>query len=82
MFYSRFESGNLLKAIEVPVDLPNNPIVPVSCDLINLAIVAEYNLYLEQDTTTNGHMNWYYFKTISKGLPPGTRIRIHIRNFV
>ena len=61
MFYSRFESGNLLKVVEVPVDLPNNPTVDVSCDLVNLPVVAEYNLYLEQDTTTNGHMHWYYF---------------------
>ena len=26
-------------------------------------------------------MHWYYFKTISKNMPPGTKIRINIRNW-
>lgn len=46
MFYSRFESGNLLKVVEVPVELPSNPIVSLTCDLVNLKIASEYNLYL------------------------------------
>jgi hypothetical protein len=31
---------------------------------------TEYNLVLEPDTNTKGHMHWFYFKVITK-LPKG-----------
>ena len=29
----------------------------------------EYNLWLENDTNTLGHTQWYYFKVVYKGIP-------------
>jgi hypothetical protein len=40
----------------------------------------EYDLYLQPDTNSEGLMHWYYFKMITKGLEPGTRIKLNIRN--
>ena len=70
----------MLKAIKVPVkpDLTFSGIVQAR----ECPIKYEYDLYLEPDTTTDGHMHWYYFQTISKNMPAGTRIRMNIRNLV
>jgi hypothetical protein len=46
IFDSRFESGNLRRAVKV-----NN---------------IEYNLWLENDLNTKGHIQWFYFKVIYK----------------
>ena len=67
LFYSRFESGNLLKAIKVEV--PKNE-------------HQEYDLYLQKDYNTDGHMHWFYFKIFVSDLNRGTRIRLNIRNLV
>ena len=40
----------------------------------------EYDLYLQPDTNSEGLMHWYYFKVMTKGLEPGTRIKLNIRN--
>lgn len=58
-FYSRFESGNLQKAIKVPVkpEFTFSGIVLTTGNLVK----AEYDLYLEPDTMTDGLMHWYYF---------------------
>jgi hypothetical protein len=57
-FYSRFESGNLLKAVRVPV----KPELSFSGVPINSqGIALEYDLYLQIDSNSDGHMHWYYF---------------------
>ena len=77
-FYSRFECGNLLKAIKIPVtpELNGIGVAQKSC------IKYEYDLYLDMDVNTDGHMHWYYFQTISRNMPPGTKIKMNIRNLV
>ena len=45
-------------------------------------ISLEYDLYIEPDTNTDGHMHWYHFRTISKALEPGAKIRFNIRNLL
>lgn len=58
-FYSRFESGNLQKAIKVTVkpEFTFSGIVLTSGNLVK----AEFDLYLEPDTMTDSLMHWYYF---------------------
>lgn len=77
-FYSRFECGNLLKAVRVPV----KPVLTFSGIAANLPARLEYDLYLDYDTSTDGHMHWYYFQTFSKNLEKGARVRFNIRNLV
>ena len=48
-FDSKFDNGNLKKAIRVNQ--------------------TEYNLFLEEDFNTKGHIQWFYFKTTMKNLP-------------
>ena len=86
-FYSRFENGNLLKVVKVPVkqDLSFTGMVKPKYNDPNSKIkevCLEYDLYLQPDTNTDTHMHWYHFQTISSGLPIGTRIRFNIRNLV
>lgn len=77
-FYSRFESGNLLRAIQVDVkpDLSFTGIPIVT----KKPISQEFDLYLEPDTFTDSHMHWYNFQIFTYKLPPGTKIRLNIRN--
>lgn len=58
-FYSRFESGNLQKAIKVSIkpEYTFSGIVLTSGNLVK----AEFDLYLEPDTSTDSLMHWYYF---------------------
>ena len=78
-FYSRFESGNLLKAVKIPV----KPELSFSGVPINaLGISHEFDLYLQADSNTDGHMHWFYFQILVKNLKKGTKIRLNIRNLV
>lgn len=78
-FYSRFESGNLLKAVKVPV----KPELSFSGVPINsFGISHEFDLYLSTDTNTEGHMHWYYFQIFVKNMKKGTKIRLNVRNLV
>jgi len=61
LFYSKFECGNLKRAIK----LSN----------------TEYNLLIEPDFNTKGHMHWFYFQISSK-LPKGTVLTFHISNLL
>jgi hypothetical protein len=64
-FYSRFENGNLLKAIKVPVkqDLTfTGMIKPKYNNPHGMKEVSlEYDLYLQADTNTDSHMHWFHF---------------------
>jgi hypothetical protein len=43
-------------------------------------ISFEYDLYLNSDTQTDGHMHWFYFQASCINLAKGTKIRFNIRN--
>ena len=62
-FASKFENGNLKKAIRLSL--------------------TEYNIVLDEDFNTKGHIQWYYFKTITKNIPPSKLIDIilYSRNY-
>ena len=77
-FYSRFESGNLLRAIKVPVK-PELTFSGMEITRGNL-VKAEYDLYLDPDSSTEGLMHWFYFRVLTKGLVRGTRVKLNIRN--
>lgn len=64
LFYGRFESGNLNRVVQRNQGTQS----------------MEYDLYLQPDTNSEGLMHWYYFKMITKGLEPGTRVKLNIRN--
>ena len=79
-FYSRFECGNLLRAIKVPIkpELTFSGVVSRGATQAK----AEYDLYLDVDTSTDGHMHWFYFMVMASNLEKGSRIRVNIRNLV
>lgn len=79
-FYSRFESGNLLRVVKVPVK-PELTFSGIEITKGN-TVKAEYDLYLEPDTGTEGMMHWFYFKIYTKGLEKSSRVRLNIRNLV
>ena len=58
-FYSRIESGNLLRVVKVPIkhELHSTGFAA--------QIAAEYDLYLEPDTMTDGLMHWFNFKIMT-----------------
>ena len=78
-FYSRFECGNLLRAVK-----KNNPRQESSFTGMSTkgSILFEYDLYLEPDVKTESHMHWYNFLCISENLKKGDKIRLNIRNLV
>ena len=53
IFESRFESGNLKRAVKV---------YNIPCFYINYRGEYEYDLYLKNDYGTGGFTQWYYFK--------------------
>lgn len=79
-FYSRFECGNLLKAIKIPVkpELSFSGMVMVQDD----PVMHEYDLYMQADTSTDYSTHWFYFKVSAPKLPRGAKIRLNIRNFM
>jgi len=64
LFYGRFECGNLNRVVQRNMGSSS----------------MEYDLYLQQDTNSEGLMHWYFFKVITKGLEVGTRVKLNIRN--
>ena len=38
---------------------------------------VEYNLWLENDTNTRGHTQWFYFKVVYKDVPQLPEKRTH-----
>ena len=79
-FYSRFESGNLLRAVKVGTKpdlsfsgMPVQRQVPIS---------YEYDLYIGNDTETATHTHWYYFQMINNKPKQGQKIRLNIRNLM
>lgn len=38
---------------------------------------VEYNLWLENDTNTRGHTQWYYFKIVYKDVPLRAEKKVH-----
>lgn len=81
-FYSRMESGNLLRVVKVPVK------TDLASTGFSATIKAEYDLYLEPDSMTENKMHWFYFKIFTKGLNDNvilnsqSRIRLNIRNMI
>ena len=65
-FYARFECGNLLRVVKVPVkpDLTFSGIPNQNANPIH----SEYDLYLQTDASTDGHMHWFYFQVITRNL--------------
>ena len=69
VFDSHFESGNLSKATRILLKdrgLYNN--------------FQEYNLELNQDLYTQGHIQWYYF-SVSNTMWPDVTYKFNITNF-
>ena len=67
-----------MKAIKIPVVPEINSIGIAQKSQIRY----EYDLYLEMDTNTDGHMHWYYFQAVTRNLPAGSKIKMNIRNLV
>lgn len=78
LFYSRFESGNLLRAIRKTKVKQLTTFSGI--EIRDNAVSLEYDLYLEPDTQTEGHTHWYYFLAYAKSLRKGERVRLNIRN--
>lgn len=78
-FYSRFESGNLLRAVKVSVK-PDFSFTGMAVSRLVEPIVQEYDLYLRPDTFTNSHMHWFYFQMNPKNIVAGAKVRLNIRN--
>lgn len=81
LFYSRFESGNLLRAVRKTRVKSEFTLLGILPPVPN-QIQFEYDLYLEPDTNSDGHMHWFYFMTIAQNFHRGERIRFNIRNHV
>ena len=93
-FYARFESGNLHRVVrkfKKQVDTTFSGLTAEQLKQNGLKVeikptnsshfMYEYDIYLDWDTSSiEGLMHWYYFKTISKNIEPGTKIRFNIRN--
>ena len=80
LFYSRFECGNLMKAVKIPVkpELSFSGLEKVIED----PVMHEYDLYMRPDSSTENLTNSFLFKVITQDLKRGTKIRLNIRNFV
>jgi hypothetical protein len=60
LFYSRFECGNLLRVVrksKIKQDYSFTGIEQRNNNFIHF----EYDLYLDSDTNSEGHMHWFYF---------------------
>jgi hypothetical protein len=81
LFYSRFESGNLLRAVRrMRVKQETN-----FCGMVDVRteqLILEYDLYLQPDTSSDGHMHWFYFQAFCQKISKGKKIKINIRNLV
>jgi len=89
LFYGRFECGNLFRVVK-RADKEQLTFSGLTMTELERArrqqldtefFDHEYDLYLEYDTNSaEGLMHWFFFQVLTKGVDPGTKIKLNIRN--